>query len=209
MTGNATRSCRWGNVAFAGVAGLAVIWAAPASAQDVKDDTVTARDVALSPLQDLNLRRDEIPAALVRAATGPYANSGLAKCSQIQTEIADLDAVLGDDFDTAQQQQRKITPGKVALGLVSGLIPYRGIIRELSGASDHEHDFKQAISAGLMRRAYLKGLGEAKRCPYPARPMPPEMAAAVSRRNAPVTTAAERTEGEPVFVSQAVIQSLK
>jgi len=191
------------------LAGLAALAAHPATARDVTDDTVSARDIALAPLQDLNLRRDAIPAALVRAAAGPYENAGLGKCSQIQQEIADLDAVLGEDFDTAQQRGRSLTPGKVALGLVTGLIPYRGIIRELSGASDHEHLFKQAISAGLMRRAYLKGLGEAKRCDYPARPMPPEMAVAVAQRNAPRPALAERTAGEPVFVSQAVVQQLK
>lgn len=208
-----TRSCRWGDGALFGLAAIAAMTTAPAAAQDVTDESVSARDVAMAPLQDLNLRRDEIPAVLVRAAAGPYANANLGKCSQIQAEIADLDAVLGDDFDTAQQQDRKLTPGRVALGLVTGLIPYRGIIRELSGASDHEHDFKQAISAGLIRRAYLKGLGEAKRCPYPARPMPPEMAAAVAKRNAPVPPkpdrAAERTAGEPVFVSHPVVQPLK
>lgn len=212
MTHSATGSCRWDKAALVGLAGpvaiLAAIIAAPAAAQDVTDNSVSARDIAMAPLHDLNLRRDEIPDVLIRAAEGPYANPGLTKCTQIKTEIADLDAVLGDDFDTAQQQERKLTPGKVALGFVTGLIPYRGIIRQLSGASDHEHDFKQAISAGLMRRAYLKGLGEAQNCAYPARPMPPEMAAAVALRNEPAPIAAERTEGEPVFVSQAVIQPL-
>jgi hypothetical protein len=189
--------------------------AVPAAAQNgnVRDDSVTARDFAMTPLQDLNLRRDEIPAVLLKAAEGPYANPGLNRCSQIRSEIADLDAVLGDDFDTSAPEERKMTPGKLALGLVSGLMPYRGIIRHLTGASNHEYNFKQAISAGLMRRAYLKGLGEAKDCAYPARPMPAALLAAMAERAAPQRAPnpepVERTGGEPVFVSQSVVQSLE
>lgn len=207
MTRSVTGSCRWVECGAAALAALCL--ATPAAAQEVTDDTVTARDVALAPLQDLNLRKDPIPATLIKAAEDPYGNPGLDKCPQIQREIADLDAVLGEDFDTAEQAERKLTPGKVALGLVTGLIPYRGVIRQISGAADHEHKFKQAISAGLMRRAYLKGLGEAKKCGYPARPMPKEMAAAVDRRNQLAAAApAEATAGEPVFVSEAVVQTL-
>ena len=47
---------------------------------------------------------------------------------------------------------------------------FRGILREITGAADHERQFQAAIMAGMVRRGYLKGLGEARDCPYPSRP---------------------------------------
>lgn len=196
MTNNVMGSFRWAEACA--VLAAAMI-ASPAAAQSVvTDNSPSAGDIAMTPIEDLNLKKDPIPAVLLAAAQSPYANPGLKKCSQIREEIAGLDAVLGEDFDTAAQPSRKLTAGKVALGLVTGLIPYRGIIRQLSGAADHEFQFKQAISAGLMRRAYLKGLGEATKCPYPARPMAQPVG----------IIPAERTAGEPVFVSYTVEQPL-
>lgn len=84
-----------------------------------------------------------------------------------------LNAVLGEDYDTAQATERELTPEAVAQKVVAYFIPFRGVIREVSGANRHEWEFRQAISAGLMRRAYLKGRGEQMGCPYPARPRPP------------------------------------
>ena len=150
--------------------------AVPAIAQqDVTRNDPDIADVALTPLSDLNLARDPIPPILVWARDNPYANDGLEECSAIHTGIADLDAVLGDDVDTGEQDERELTPGGVAQRVVGMFIPFRGIIREVSGANNHEFEFRQAIAAGLMRRAYLKGLGEARGCDYPARPMPMAM----------------------------------
>lgn len=215
MTVNVTGSCRWVKGTAAMGMAIAAMASSPALAQsrDVTDDSVSARDVAMSPLQDLNLSKDPIPPVLLAAADNPYANPGLNKCAAIRAEISNLDAVLGEDFDTAEAPERRLTAGKVALSVVTGLIPYRGIIRQVSGAADHEYQFKQAISAGLMRRAYLKGLGEAKRCAYPARPATPEVIAAVQAARQPVAQPAvessERTAGEPVFVSHEVVQPLR
>ena len=180
MTRSAIASLNWGKLLACAGLGIA---AAPALAQNspraVTDETVTARDVAMTPIQDLNIAKDEIPAILVRARAAPYA-SVLRECSYLRSEIADLDAVLGDDLDTTMPTERKISPGGIAQRVVGMLIPYRGVIREVSGASKHEWEFRQAISAGMMRRAYLKGLGEALDCEYPARPAPPDMVVALS-----------------------------
>ena len=142
-----------------------------ACAQEVvTDDSVAVRDVALMPLADLNLSKDEIPAVLVRAQAAPYANPGFDDCSEIRDEIGDLDAVLGEDFDMPDVEATGgVQFGKMARSVVGMLIPYRGVIREISGANRHEREFKESIVAGMMRRAYLKGLGEAMDCPYPAR----------------------------------------
>ena len=81
-----------------------------------------------------------------------------------------LDEVLGADRDVATGERRDLTLGKVAKSAVSSLIPFRSVIREITGAADHKRNFEDAILAGAIRRGFLKGLGEARGCPYPARP---------------------------------------
>ena len=50
------------------------------------------------------------------------------------------------------------------------LIPLRNWVRKLSGAEQASRQVTRAIAAGIVRRAYLKGLGQAKGCPPPAAP---------------------------------------
>lgn len=188
--------------------------ASPVMAQDdVTDRNPDALDVAMTPLSDLNLARDPIPPILLWANENPYANEGLEDCANIRSGIADLDAVLGDDADTETEEERRLTVTGVAQRAVGMFIPFRGIIREISGANSHEYKFRQAIAAGLMRRAYLKGLGEARDCPYPARPMPPEMLAAMQEGESTVPAEPDwqiTTVGDDGtrFVSRPVVQEV-
>lgn len=147
---------------------------APASAQDdnevVKGRSPDMMNVASTPLEDLNLSKDEIPEALSDAVIAPYASERMATCEDISREVLRLDTVLGDDLDIQTDERHDITVGKVAKSVVGSFIPFRGIIREVSGAADHRRDFEEAIYAGAVRRGFLKGLGEMRDCSYPARP---------------------------------------
>lgn len=199
---------------FSAAASLAALCVtAPAFAQeDVTERDPDAMDVAMTPLSDLNLAKDPIPEILLAARTDPYADEGLTDCMAIQTHIGDLDAVLGDDYDSRPPEERGVSAGGVAQRVVGMFIPFRGIIREISGANAHEYEFREAIGAGMMRRAYLKGLGEARGCPYPARPMTDDLRA----RLADVEKIAEKgvalrmdrteAEGETTFESRPVVQ---
>ena len=55
-------------------------------------------------------------------------------------------------------------------GMASDVIPFRGIVRQVTGAARHDEYVQAAILAGTARRAYLKGLGEARGCKPPATP---------------------------------------
>ncbi len=188
----------------------------PAAAPDkpITDQPVTAGDVVTTPISDLNLRKQEIPALLIAAQSRPYDLAGLKKCRPLAAEIAEFDKVLGADIDLPQGDGPKPTAGKVAKAAVASFIPFRGLIREISGANAQNRKLQDAIEAGIARRAFLKGYGEARGCRYPARSATPAAMAAAGAANAladapqkPVTAKRAR-RGKTRFVSQPVVQKI-
>lgn len=156
--------------AFIASAGLGLALVSPAAAQ-VIDQEPDAMDVARTPLEDFNIDSDDLPPVLVEAAKDPYAFEGLETCNDIVAQIAPLDQVLGSDFDIADDVDgRGISRGKIAQSIVGSFIPFRGIVREVSGANDRRKAFELAVTSGMVRRAFLKGLGLRGGCSYPARP---------------------------------------
>lgn len=151
-----------------------LVCASPAFArgQDkpITDRDVDAVDVATTPMTDLNLRKDKIPQVLIDAQQKPYATQGLKKCKALVKAVGELDEVLGGDLDLPQAQRDRISAGRVAKSVVGSFIPFRGILREISGANDQQRRVQDAIEAGLARRGFLKGMGQARGCAYPARP---------------------------------------
>jgi N-acetylmuramic acid 6-phosphate (MurNAc-6-P) etherase len=149
---------------------------APALAQ-LQEEEPDVEDIARTPLQDLGIDREGIPVALTRAVDAPYASETLTSCNALAGEIAELDMALGADFDIALSEDSDISLGKVAKGVVGSFLPFRGIVREVSGAADRQREVNLAITAGMVRRGYLKGLGQQRGCDYPARPHPEAPAA--------------------------------
>lgn len=151
----------------------ALLLATPVAAQD-DPEVVTggpdAGDVAMTPLTDLNLAKDEIPPLLLAALEYPYSSEGLGTCKAIGAEIAKFDAVLGADLDIEPDERERLSVARIGRSVVGSFIPFRSVIREVTGAADHKRQFEDAILAGAIRRGYLKGLGEQKGCDYPARP---------------------------------------
>ena len=134
-----------------------------------------------APLRDVNLLRTKIPPILLDAMKDPYARPPLVTCRILTDLIIPLDGALGEDFDQKSPQEdedlldrgRKAA-GTAALGAVASaaqdMIPFRGWVRKLSGAEAHDRLVQSAIASGVVRRAYLKGLGEARGCSPPATP---------------------------------------
>lgn len=176
----------------------------------VTDRDVSAGDVVRTPISDLNLRKDDIPALLTGAQADPYGVAGLRKCSQLSAAVADLDAVLGDDIDVPQDGKQKVSAGRVAQAAVGAFIPFRGLIREISGANEQDRRLLIAIQAGVARRAFLKGYSQARGCRAPVRPGP--ALAQVQQAAAPGAKAAPSTRpqrGQKVqFTSQPVVQKV-
>jgi hypothetical protein len=169
---------------------LAPIATPAQTAVDPKD--ATAGQVVTKPLTDLNLKKDEIPPILQSARSDPYSLAGMKRCIDIQGEVARLDSALGDDVDIAEMSRRGPGVGNIAKSIVGSLIPFGGVIRELSGANENQRQWQLALYAGTARRAFLKGYGQQKGCKYPARSATPAVKAA---RDAEAAKAKESENG--------------
>lgn len=144
---------------------------APAHAQVMPEPD--AKEVAKTPLRDLNIDGRDIPPVLAAAERDPYAMAELTKCEGIVSEIAALDGILGADYDIAlEDDSSRISQGRIGQSVVGSIIPFRGIVREVSGAAENDRNLRAAYTAGMVRRGFLKGLGMGKGCAYPARPKP-------------------------------------
>ena len=158
--------------------------ATPAPPRPITDHNVTAVDVIATPAGDLNLRKGKIPALLDAAVADPYNLAGLRTCVQLSVAINQLDAILGPDRDIPADRAEKLSVGRVAQSAVGSFIPFRGIIREVSGANAHQRKIDDAVEAGTARRSFLKGYGQARGCAYPAREITPKALAALEAQAA-------------------------
>jgi hypothetical protein len=161
--------------------------AAQAAAQAAAKTNMENKDesfggAVMAPLEDLNLKRKDIPPILARASENTYELKGLDSCEAIAGEVVKLDAVLGDDFDEPPpppDERSMMEKGghegkKYAYGAVRGaardIIPFRSWVRIISGADKYKKAVDRAIKAGNNRRAFLKGLGMSRNCAPPAAP---------------------------------------
>jgi hypothetical protein len=169
----------------------------PAAAQTVVDQpNVRASDVMTKPLSDLNLKKNEIPPILQAAREQPYDLTGLRTCRVIQNEVGQLNAALGDDIDIGTEktpgEKRGNAVGNVAKSVLTGFIPFNGVIREVSGAAGNERQWQVALYAGASRRAFLKGYGQARGCRYPARAASAGDVLALEKMRAPADAEAHK-----------------
>jgi hypothetical protein len=137
-----------------------------------------------SPLSDFNLIRVEISPELNAAMKGPYLMPIDKTCEGIAAEVSALDRIIGPDLDALsgnkiaglfEQGQSELSNAAIGAlrSTVEGVIPFRSWIRRFSGADRHSKDVTAALAAGVVRRAFLKGLGQASGCVAPAAPLPP------------------------------------
>lgn len=142
-----------------------------------KDDGAVKKtfSAAMTPLEDMGLRKRSIPDLLTQLAENPYFPPPKPyKCDGVKQEMADLNIILGDDFDTPKvaltANAQYVEAGTemvqdAVVGLVRSqvnVIPFRSIVRRITGADKHEKAVARAIEGGKLRRAYLRGLAQAE-----------------------------------------------
>lgn len=168
-------------------------------------------DALRAPLRDFNLSKRPIPRALSQI-NYVYEINGPVHCQNLIAEINQLNAVLGNSADvSAAQSSRPELIAEAASNAATnaiedaatGWIPYRSVIRRITGAHEYERTLHKAYEKGRLRRAYLKGIGGAFGCAYPARPSsvngpmrivvaPGDPAAPINREPAPTRVLPEK-----------------
>jgi hypothetical protein len=167
---------------------ILVLGASPALAHRPDQEELQWQDAAKTPLRDINVMPDRIPLILRQAEDGAYRWPNPANCQAIAGEVRELDAVLGDDFDVppdttplTRDEKRMSAANVVLKGAAGSVVPFRGWVRQLTGAERHAQVVQTAIAAGRVRRAFLKGVGLMLRCRTPASPLRFAVTAARSR----------------------------
>jgi hypothetical protein len=123
--------------------------------------------VARQPAKDFGLQHTNIPPVLMDAAAGPYDLAGLGTCQALSDEVSRLNGVLGADYDInadAKDNRAKHLVDAGGQAALSAVIPFRGLIREASGAAAEQRALKRAIDAGYARRGFLRGVHRTRNC---------------------------------------------
>ena len=141
----------------------------PARALDAQSRSTgeQARRIVSQPGRDVGLIKTKVPIVLKRAARAPYSQVGLRTCAAIRDQMSDLDDALGPDFGRSTTRRGSAVGTVAEMGgssIVNGLIPFRGIVREVSGAAARRPRLAAAVNAGYARRGYLHGLLVARHC---------------------------------------------
>ena len=148
------------------------IIATPALAQTGGKTDSTAREAGNKVTEPFDGR--EIPDKLKSIQKKPYSLNGLKSCSAIQQEVRELNDVLGPDVNEkvskSKRKKREETAGRVAGSAAGSIIPFGGLIGEVTGANAERRRYNRAVYAGTVRRGFLKGIGRERGCGKPARP---------------------------------------
>jgi hypothetical protein len=188
---------------------LALALGACASSRQASDSVAmtgsAVTEAAAQPLKDLNIVKDEIPPILRQTMKDPYAHPGRIDCGWLEHEVRALDLALGPDIDLPAQEKTLASQGSEAVANAAAnavkdaageLIPFRSLVRRLTGAEKNAQEMRDALKAGDVRRAYLKGLGLERGCAYPAAPAPGTPSAGPGPGPAEATAAPAATPAE-------------
>ena len=140
------------------------------SSDPVSDQNI--KDAALSPLEDLNIRRREFP-TLLTEIDDPYALPADTSCAGYARSVAELDSVLGVDYDhpaldlsnpdTFNERAKDLGLAGVNSG-VGFFLPGRELIAEATGSAPRQRYIRALFQRGVARRGFLKGTARSKGC---------------------------------------------
>lgn len=143
-----------------------ILLAIPAAASAQQQDN-SAKRILTQPVRDVGAEKTKIPPVLIAAGEAPYSLSGARTCGAIKQAIVALDRELGPDYGAPAVAEGNDAERIAAAGgsaVVNSLIPFRGLVREISGAGPAERRLQAAVDAGIARRGFLRGLQSARGC---------------------------------------------
>jgi hypothetical protein len=139
----------------------------PSVAQPVGDTVKRGGEIVSQPARDVGAAPTKIPPVLLAAYDDPYALAGVSSCRELRQRIDELSNALGPDF-TIRNEKKENRAGKLAEAggktIVNAFIPFRGLVREISGAAPAQRRLNEAIDAGFARRGFLRGVAYSRKC---------------------------------------------
>ena len=139
----------------------------PACAQIDNGTVKEGGRIVTQPARDVGVAKTTIPPVLEAARDDPYSLKGLGNCARIREAIHALSAQLGPDFAVGREKKENRAGKLAAAGgktVINALIPFRGLVREISGAAPAQRRLNEAIDAGFARRGFLRGVAYARKC---------------------------------------------
>lgn len=126
--------------------------------------------IVTQPVRDVGIAKVKIPDVLAEATQDPYSLTRLKTCRQISATLTQLNEALGPDF-TPGPHNGENRAGKLAEAggktVVNSIIPFRSLIREVSGAAPAQRRYERAIDAGFAQRGFLRGVYRTRGCKTP------------------------------------------
>jgi hypothetical protein len=152
---------------------VVLLTALPAVAQEPQQDDnlerigKKAENIVRQPMMDVGLMRENPPEVLRDAQKAPYTLAGIRRCEDFRRAIIELNTYLGPDVDAVDEKgdalyERLAEAG--AKSVVNAFIPFRGLVREATGAAEADRRFRTMVAAGMARRGFLKGIARERKC---------------------------------------------
>ena len=124
-------------------------------------------EIGTQPARDVGVMKRDVPPILAKAASDPYNIKGLKTCKALAAEIASLNGELGPDYNVGNEYKENRVGRLAEAGgktVVNAIIPFRGLVREVSGAAPAERRMNAALDAGFARRGFLRGVHAKQGC---------------------------------------------
>jgi len=135
--------------------------------EKVVETSKKAGEIASQPARDVGAQKIDIPLPIQQAAAAPYSLKGLRSCAQLNHAVFELNDVLGPDYG-GEVVTHEDKAGKLAeaggKSVVNAVVPFRALVREISGAAPAERRLDADIKAAIARRGFLRGVASARKC---------------------------------------------
>jgi len=133
----------------------------------LQETAKNAGRIASQPARDVGVSKTDIPPVLQSAAEAPYSLKGIRTCTDLSKAFHALTDVMGPDFK-AGDVKKENRAGKLAEAggktIINSFIPFRGLVREVTGAAPAERRLARAVTAGYARRGFIRGVHQARGC---------------------------------------------
>ncbi len=126
--------------------GAAAMAGTPAAAQQVKEGSQSG----------LGITGAEVPPLLKDIKADPYKAPGAPICATVPLEIQQITDLIGPDIDAQNDKETSLV--SKGADLARGMVPYRGVVRFVTGANKKDQELHDAVVAGYARRGFLRGI---------------------------------------------------